>query len=238
LRLRQALSMSIDRAALARTVFAGAAQPLKATTLLPLPYAWARKKLADAYADVPEQQVDLERAKQLVQEAGAPAKPLVLGLQAGDAASLQVVNAIVDAGRKIGIPIRTKQYPAAEFIGLFFDPESRKAIDLMITTGYSDIPDPIEYFELVGLKESIQNFTGYDDKEVRRLVLQARGEEDEDKRADLVIQASQRMEKDLPIIPLLYLPERLVLSKDLGGAPVSFPYQYYPWAAHVGAAGA
>ena len=206
-KLRQAISMSIDRAALAKSVFAGTAEPLKSTSILPIPYAWVHA-LNAAYKDLPEPKLDLAAAKALVKEAGAPAKPIVLGLQAGDAASLQIANAVIDGGRKIGLKMRTKQFPAAQFIGLFFDPKARKAIDLMLTTGYSDLADPVEYFELVALKESVQNFTNYDDPQARKLILEARGETDVDKRVELVKQASKRTDAALNIIPLLFLPER------------------------------
>ncbi|MDW5593398.1 ABC transporter substrate-binding protein [Conexibacter stalactiti] len=235
-RLRRALSLAIDREALAQTVFDGTAEPLKTALLLPIDTFWGRAEFTRALAELPDLRADLDAARALVQEAGAPSQPIKLGVQAGDAASLQIANAIVDAGRKIGLPIETKQFQPAQFVALFFDPEARKAIDLMETTNYADIPDPLEFFELSVMPGSVQNM-GYDNPAVTRAIEAARGEQDESRRAQYVIDAVRATLDDLPVIPLLYLHERLALSKRLGGAPARFPAQYHPWAAAIGAAG-
>ncbi len=221
-RLRRALSLAIDREALAQTVFDGTAEPLKTALLLPIDTFWGRAEFTRALAELPDLDADLDAARALVQEAGAPSQPIKLGVQAGDAASLQIANAIVDAGRKIGLPIETKQFQPAQFVALFFDPEARKAIDVMETTNYADIPDPLEFFELSVIPGSVQNM-GYDNPVVTRAIEAARGEQDESRRAQYVVDAVTATLDDLPVIPLLYLHERLALSKRLGGAPARFP---------------
>lgn len=235
-KLRQALSMVIDRQGIADTAFAGAAVPLKSMMILPINYSWGADQLKAAYDELPDTTVDVEAAKKLAAEAKVPDGPVTLGIQAGDTASLQVANAIIDAGKEIGLDIKAKQFPAGEFIGFFFDPTARKQIDMMLSTGYSDFPDPLEYFELVALPGSVQNFTNYDNPTVTKAITSARGNDDPAQRAEKIIAATKQWQEDLPIIPLLYLPQRLVMSSDLSGAPVTFPYQYHPWASPIGAA--
>lgn len=233
--VRQALSLVIDRAAIADTVFSGTAAPLRSVFLLPIPYAYARQTFADAYEGLDDVAVDVEAAQELIGDGSF--ETIRLGIQAEDATSQQIANAVVSAGEQLGLSFDIRQFPAGEFIGMFFDPVAREEIDAMLTTGYSDVPDPIEYFEMVAMPGSVQNFSNYDNPTVTDSIIEARGTTDEEERAELVLQAQQAVDEDLPIIPILYIAERLSLSSDLTGAPVPFPYQYHPWAAAIGSAG-
>ncbi|MGR7000594.1 ABC transporter substrate-binding protein [Yinghuangia aomiensis] len=89
-RLLDALSLAVDRDALITNVFGGAAALLK--SLAP-PLTWggdpAAVQLNAAYAALPAvEQPDIARAKQLVAQAGAPSRPLVAAIPAGDQRSL------------------------------------------------------------------------------------------------------------------------------------------------------
>ena len=163
-------------------------------------------------------------------------RPVTLAIQAGDPRSTQTATAIVDASKQIGLPMEIQQVQAQDFANFFFDPDARNEYDLMLADNFGDFADPLEFLAFAALPGSIQNFTEYDNPKVTDLYYAAQNTgEDEERRAELTIEAVKEFSKDWQIIPLLYTPERLFMGEDITGAPASFPYQYQPWAAKVGA---
>jgi len=236
LKVRQAISLAIDRQAIASTVYSGAATPLK-SIFVPGPFAYGTDILQKSYDAIPEPKVDLDAARRLVAEAGSPAAPIASVVQAGDAASLQVMNAIADAGRKIGLRFTVRQLPPPDFISIFFDPAARRGIDLVVSPLYFDVPDPLWVFNVGLLPGSVQNFQNYANPRVIKLITDALATDDDSKRAILAAEAMRQVDRDLVTIPIVAPPQRLFMSNRLTGAPAAFPYLYYPWAADIGAPG-
>jgi peptide/nickel transport system substrate-binding protein len=233
--LRRALSLAIDRSGIANTVYGGLAKPMN-SIVHPDGVGYAHDAFASWYATRPQATVDLDEARRLVQEAGAPTTPITIALPAGDPASLQVGNAIVSAGEEIGLNLKVRELPPNQFTALFFDPGARKGIDALVAQLYSDLFEPLEFF-LLGAVPGPQDLNGYSNPVVTEAVTRGLAQDDDDRRAQAVITATEQFDKDLPLIPLVTVEERLFLNNRLSGAPSVFPYQYFPWAALVGAAG-
>lgn len=233
----EALGMVIDRVGLAKAVYHDVAEAND--TLIP-PAGWdptaidVYQKAADALPQATTR--DVEAAKALI--AGNPnaSKPITLAILAGDKTEMDTAALIQQEAKEIGLTITVLPVQPGAFSSAFFDPEARKGMDLLLTQGFLDVPDPIDYLGLFVNKQSLFNYTGYDDPEVTKLVNEARSTFDDAKRAELVTQAQAKYENAHFFVPMLSLHELLFLNKSVTGAPASFAYIFEPSLATVGSA--
>lgn len=236
-KLRQALSMVIDRTALARVVFHGAADANYA--LIPPP-AWDPTGLPTyqkAYDQLPHPDgTDVEAAKKLI--AGDPnaSKNIVLAISAGNQTAVDTATLIQQEAAQIGLKIQIKQMQPLEFSTAFFDANARKGVDLMLTQGWVDVPDPLDYLGLIVLPDSYFNWLGLKNEPVASLLDKARSNFDDQSRATQITDAQALYEPTQPMIPMLALREVLYMNKDVTGAPASFAYIFEPSLATVGSA--
>ena len=145
-KLRQALGMVIDRTALAQVVFHGAADPNY--TLIP-PSAWDPTGLdiyRKAYDQIPHPDgKDIDAAKKLISGDPNASKTIVLAIGAGNQTGVDTATLIQQEAAQIGLTIQIKQMQPLEFSSAFFDANGRKGVDLMLTQGWVDVPDPLDY---------------------------------------------------------------------------------------------
>lgn len=227
-RIRQALSLAVDRAALAKVVFQGAGIP--ATTLAgPAYWGYEEEKFEQAYEEF-SAEPNLDEAKKLVAEVGT-VDPIVLAVQGSSAVHEQTANVIQAAGQAIGLDIQTKVIPVEQFGNLYFDPTAREGIDGFFTTNYGNFADPTDVYQMFASTDS-HNYTGWDHAD--EPIFAARATVDEAERADHVIEAQKIITDELPWIPLAYEPVTLVQNNRISGATASFAYLYAPWAATIG----
>jgi len=237
-RIREALNLAIDRAGLARNVYGNRALPNR--TLVPSS-VWqanpAKAAYRQAFDALPPLTQDIAKAKQLVAQAGTPARPLVLAIQAGDHASLQTATFVQAVAKQIGLGLTIRQLQATAFSNAFYAPNGRAGIDLVLTSGWVDVSDPLDYAPLFAQPGGIFNWLNYDKPEVNQALDAARASLDPATSAAEFAKAQATYTKDQIVIPLLNKSELLYMNKRLTGAPASFAYIFSPWAAYVGKAG-
>jgi peptide/nickel transport system substrate-binding protein len=236
-KLRQALSMVIDRTALAKVVFHGAADANYA--LIPPP-AWDPTGLPTyqkAYAKLPHPDgTDVAGAKQLISGDPNASKTIVLAISAGNQTAVDTATLVQQEAAQIGLKIQIKQMQPLEFSTAFFDANARKGVDIMLTQGWVDVPDPLDYLGLIVLPDSYFNWLGLKNEPVASLLDKARSNFDDQSRATQITDAQSLYEPTQPMIPMLALREVLYMNKDVTGAPASFAYIFEPSLATVGSA--
>lgn len=235
-KIREALSLAIDREGIAKTVFQGRAVP-ELAAVPPDSFSYATGLYHAWYLKTgTPTKPDLTAARKLVEEAGSPKTTMTIGIQQGDPQSLAVATAIQSAASQIGLNMAVKPLPTVQYEELIFSEKARKGIDW--TTGnnnYIDQSEPLQVLYYWGRSNSPYNLDGFKDPEVDRLFAQARAEQSGEKRAELAIQALSRWIKPVNNIPLYLYPERLFMNNRITGAPASFStLLYYPWAAGLG----
>lgn len=240
-RLREALYLSIDRAAIAKIVYLGTAEPLYTLTG---PGWWggsANAVYKGAYDAIAAEASDLskarERAKALVQEAGPIAKePIVLATTNDEQSQLEV-SLIRDGAVKVGLNFQIKTLPAEQYGQLFSDKQYRERIGVNAigTLNYDHVPDPLLMYEDALTKGSPDNMTDYDNPEVNALVKAAEAETDPVRRADIVVKIQQAFRRDLPWMPIVSPQTVMFMNNRVTGAPISFCYLETAWAAWLGA---
>ena len=232
--VRTALSMAMDRQAIVDKVFNGDAVSNK--TLTP-PSSWDPEAIdiyQAAYDQIPGDEPDIEGAKALLEGKEGLDEPQVMALAAGSEDELRVSSIVQQAAKDIGITIELKPLQAMDMANVFYVPEYRKGIDLVMAWGWLDVPDPLDYTILSVMEGSLFNWMGYSNPEMEVLLEEARQTFDPAKRAELVVEAQAMYTADTVLLPLVNPNNTVYMNDRISGAPVSWAYMWLPDLAMLG----
>ena len=232
-RVRQALSMALDRQGIIDTIYKGAALMPKSLSA-PGTWGYGRSVFQSAWDALPDITQNIDAAKKLVQDAGASGKTITIGMSSELANLATEASAYQSAAESIGMHVKLKSVSAANYINLFIDAKARADIDGFFTVNYGDYADPAALLATLVLPDGSQNYSGYSNPQVTQLMNQARRTGDDTQRATLVADAQKLIMQDLPWIPDALPSSSLVTSSDLTGAVASFAYMFAPWANDLG----
>jgi peptide/nickel transport system substrate-binding protein len=232
-RVRQALSMAIDRKSYIQTVYHGDAQ-MPRTLANPGTWGYGKDVFQADWDKLPDPAQDVAKAKDLVKQAGAEGKTITLGMTNEVSNLASSANAIRSAGEAIGLKVKFKAVSAQNFINFFTDPKAREGVDGFPTVNYPDYADPAAFYNTFVAADGSQNYSGFADPEITKLMDQARSTADADARAKLVAQAGDKIMEQLPWIPMAAVDSLLITQSKLTGAPASFVYMGGPWANLLG----
>jgi peptide/nickel transport system substrate-binding protein len=232
-RVRQALSMALDRQGIIDTIYKGAALMPRSLSG-PGTWGYGRSVFQKAWDALPEPTQNIPEAKKLIQEAGAQGKTITIGMSSELNNLATEASAYQAAGKAIGLDVKLKSVSAANYINFFIDAKARAGIDGFFTTNYGDYADPAALQATLVLPTGSQNYSGYDNPKVTDLMNAARSEADPDKRAQDVADAQAIIMQDLPWIPNALPYNELITSSNLTGATASFAYMFAAWANDMG----
>jgi len=232
-RVRQALSMALDRNAIISNVFKGAAL-MPRWLANPGVFGYGKSAFDKAYNASPVLPHNLAKAKQLVKEAGAVGKTFTIGTSSQIANIAQETGAYQAAANEIGLKTVLKSVSAQNYINFFIDPKARTGIDGFLTVNYGDYADPAALLATLVLPGGSQNYDNFNDPKIISWLGQARSTADPNARAALVAKAEERTAALLPWIPDAQPLNLLILAKGLTGATASFAYMFAPWANSLG----
>ncbi|MEU9040555.1 MULTISPECIES: ABC transporter substrate-binding protein [unclassified Kitasatospora] len=234
LRVRQALSMALDRDGIIKSAAGGIGVPAKAPAAQG---AWgiAPERTAGYFAALPAPVHDVDGARKLVRDAGASGKKVVMATSSLAPEISVVGNAVQAAGRQIGLDVELRPVSPDAYSALFTDPAARAGLDLVVTNGYDNTPDPLEFYQSLHTGD-FGNYANWSDPEFDALYDQAVAATDPGARADLTAKLQQIAVRELPSIPLYEAPFSVFLGSRITGAPAGIAQLYYPWAATIGSA--
>ncbi|WP_406864240.1 ABC transporter substrate-binding protein [Streptomyces sp. HUAS MG47] len=234
LRVRKALSLSLDRENIVNAAAGGVGSPAKAPAARGA-WALAPERTAALYDTLPEPAYDIAQAKKLVREAGAIGRTVTLATSSLAPEISVVANAVQAAGRRIGLDVKLKPVSAEAYSSIFVDPNARKGLDLVITNGYDNTPDPLEFYQYLRTGD-FGNYGNWSDPAFDAAFDRANAEPDPAKRAGLTAELQRIALAELPVVPVYEAPYSVFLGKRITGAPTGIAQLYYPWAATIGAA--
>jgi peptide/nickel transport system substrate-binding protein len=232
-RVREALSMALNRNAIITNVFKGAAL-MPRWLANPGVFGYGKPAFDKAYSASPLLPHNLARAKQLVKAAGAVGKTFTIGTSSQIANIAQETGAYEAAANAIGLKTVLKSVSAQNYINFFIDPKARAGIDGFLTVNYGDYADPAALLATLVLPGGSQNYDNFNDPKIISLLGQARSTADPNARAALVAKAEERAAAELPWIPNVQPVNLLIMAKGLTGATASFDYMFAPWANNLG----
>ncbi|MET8542036.1 ABC transporter substrate-binding protein [Kitasatospora sp. NPDC004799] len=234
LKVRQALSMAIDRDGIVKSAAGGIGTPTKAPAAQGA-WALAPERTAGYFAALPAPVHDVDGARKLVQEAGATGRKVVMATSSLAPEISVVGNAVQSAGKQIGLDVELKPVSPDAYSTLFTDPAARAGIDLVLTNGYDNTPDPLEFYQSLHTGD-FGNYANWSNPEFDALYDRAVAASDVATRSDLTAELQRIAVRELPSIPLYEAPFSVFLGSRITGAPAGIAQLYYPWAATIGSA--
>jgi oligopeptide transport system substrate-binding protein len=204
--LREALSLTVDRTAIAESVARSGQVPAyslvpdDAWNYVPASYAWR--------SDTPG--VRLERARRLYAQAGySAARPLRLRLLYNQNELVEKVCIAIAAMWKQALGVETEliQMEFKAYLAARADPAQWDVVRVGWTADYNDASAFLDTMA----KGSPQNFGHWTSEDYARLLASAANESDPAKRRDTLQQAESLMLGDYPLLPVyFYVTRRLV----------------------------
>jgi peptide/nickel transport system substrate-binding protein len=236
LKVREALSLALNRKSIISSVYKGAAL-MPRWLSNPGTFGYGKSVFAKAYDSSPVLTQNISEAKKLIQQAGATGKTFTIGTSSQLANISAVSGDYQAAAQSIGLKVVLKSVSAQNYINFFTDPKARAGIDAFPTVNYGDYAAPEALLSTLVLPGGSQNYTNFNNPKITSDLETARSTANPDKRAALVADAEKLTMQQLPWIPDVQPTALLVLSKGLTGAVSSFAYMFAPWANNLGGSG-
>lgn len=210
-RVRQALSLAIDRQAIVDRIMGGAAQA--AGNLLSFPGLGASEKLAEA------PKADMEKAKQLLAEAGYPnGFTLSLGSPAGRYTNDQrIAQTVAAMWARIGIKTNVETSAPA----VFFKQRDQYAFSTYLAgwaVSSGEMINPLKALVMTkdpALGYGTTNWSKYSNKDLDTLILKASQTLDDAARAKVLNEAGEMVINDYGILPLQFELSVWAMKKDI-----------------------
>jgi peptide/nickel transport system substrate-binding protein len=235
-KVRQALSLALNRQSIINAVYKGAALMPK-WLANPGAFGYGTAVFDHAYQASPALTQNLAEAKKLIAQAGVAGQTITIGTSSEVSSIAFEAAAYQQAAVAIGLKVTLKSVSAQDFINFFTDPSYRKGVDMFPTVNYGDYADPAALLDTIALAGGSQNYDNFSDPQITALLDQSRGTANPDQRAALVAKAEQRAAQTLPWIPTVDPTNVLVMSSKLTGATGSFAYMFAPRANSLGGVG-
>ncbi len=210
--VRQAIALGIDRQAIIRHVFHGAARP--ASALLP-PEHWA------ANAALPLIEADPARARALLARAGfGPDNPLQLSYKtSSDPLRLRIATIFQQQLARIGVDLRIQSYDWGTFFGDI--KAGRFQLYSLAWVGIQS-PDIFRYaFDSRSVPPAGANRGRYADALSDQLIRQAQAAPTPARQAQLYRRVQRRLLERLPYVPLWYEDQYAALASHVRGYRVT-----------------
>ena len=190
--VRRAISLAVDREAVAEAAWFGAAQPNQ--TAIP--------EDSFFHTDYAPFERDVDQARQLLQQAGVPT-PLTMGLMVTDEFPETVTAAQVIASQldEIGVTVEIETLDFATWL----DRQGQGDFDAFYL-GWLGNLDPAAYYQEQHQTGGPNNYQGYSNPQVDQLLQQGAVETDEDARKQVYDQAAQIIVDDVSYL-YLYNPD-------------------------------
>lgn len=188
-KVRQAMTMAVDRAKIARVSYEG--RLVQAKGILPP----GMPGYDETLEGLP---YDPEQARTLLAEsryAGQMPRMTLYTTGGGDAARLQEIWR-----RELGLEVELRQVEWADLLSGLDEHRYQ-----MFTLGWiADYPDPQNFLEVLFHSNSTSNHTAYSNPELDRLLEQAAVEQDPERRLEIYRQAERLIVAEAPVIPLTH----------------------------------
>jgi peptide/nickel transport system substrate-binding protein len=205
-RVRRALVYATPLEQISKTVFDGIA-PVAATPYLPV------RCLDPSIEPYP---YDVEKARELLEQAGTPEFSLTLTIASGDAVTKQIATILQSSWAEAGIDLRIRQTDYDSVINALTKQDFDLA-KLTSTDVTSDVAVDDEYaqFFVAPPEPGVFPWTGWENKEARELVEKAASTESEDERCELFSEYQKILHREQPIIGLAFIPNLYAIRSNV-----------------------
>jgi peptide/nickel transport system substrate-binding protein len=235
-RLRQALSLVIDRQGLNEAGFSGLGLPWN-EPMGSGAWGYERDKFEATnakleFSPLTITDANVEKAKKLVAEVG-DTQEIVVATD-GEPIRSALAESVVNAAESIGLEASIIRIPTAQYGDYYSDPDVRQKADLFSDDYFVSKFDPVGFYKNGASDSSVQWLLN--DPQYDLLVQEARAAVDDADRAELAIELADRWGEAMPWISTTASPNTVAYSTEVTGIPAAGNFRYYPWAAGLGSA--
>lgn len=203
--VRQALAHATDRQSIVDVVTFG--KGTVANSFIPMGAQFYNP-------DNPARQFDLERARELMQEAGVGRLSFELMIQAGDRVEEQIAVLLQQQWREIDVDISLRRVDPSQWFGVLLD----GTFDMSTVYWTNDMIDADQKISFGFSDDAMMNFlTRYKNPELTAKVFEARIAQDEDVRQELYYEIQRVAEEDAFLLNLYYSPFRNISRVGVEG---------------------
>jgi peptide/nickel transport system substrate-binding protein len=232
-RVRKALKLAIPYQEIAKALYHGAAQPAR-SSLAPMGWpANVADQFQAAWDGIPEPQQDLEKARRLLQDAGANGTKLRIFSVSDQLEWKNVVNAVADGATQAGFNVEVTGKPNSVVQVDVYDPAAIANYDVITNEWNADYRDPRVLFNAMRLPRWSQITT--EDPQFNTLMDEAIAAQSPQERTRLELAVQKRASELDDWIPVAYIYNRLWMNNRITGAPAAWAWWCYPYLATVGA---
>lgn len=204
--VRRAIAYAIDREAINLAVYNGLATIL-GSNMSPVMAKYFEPGLDKVY------QPDVEKAKQLLADAGYPnGFPMTLSISSHAAVYSQIAQIIADQLKQVGIDVKIETVEFGVWLERIYTNREYEATII-------DFTGKLDPYAVLGRYKSDfrRNFFNYNNPAYDELMVQALRETDEQKRIDLYKQAQRILTEDAAAIYLLDYPFHWAMKANIEG---------------------
>ena len=212
-KVRQALSYAIDKEKLLKGAYGGS----EYATIAHSPFSQETQYYTN---DVEKYPYNIEKAKELLKEAGVASLSLRLMYTAGNAAQEKEGLLIQEMLKQIGVTVELLPLERGAFIEKLLNVNNQDFE--MALNGYvmGDNPDTYRALFTIG---SPENFSGYINPEINTLFTAAAVETDNSKREKMYKDIQQMLVKDAVQISTAYVKSIVAVNKQFGNLEAAHP---------------
>ncbi|WP_237421574.1 hypothetical protein [Gordonia sp. SID5947] len=189
----------------------------------------------DALATLPKGSLD--EAKQLVAQAGAPNRALVLAIPEGNEEIRRVATVLQATATQIGLELDLRVPPPADLNTMYYDAKQRKGIDLLWNNDTMAGGSPLSMLGSYVAPDASNNLVNYRDPGVDAAIAKASATPDKVEQAEILAPVLVKMAEDAVLITLYTPNANTFLSKRLTGVGLAYPFFASGiWAPAIGSA--
>ena len=224
-KIRQALNYAFDKKAVRELFYGAEAEPTKATLVNPSLWTFEEAAWQTAWDALPAYDVDLVKAKQLLDESGVADQlnGTEIAYYESTPSIKGAAESFIDTMSKLGITIEARKVTYQENVALQFGPHDD--YDILVASWGSDFPDPSGNLRPNFASENIvaggANSSAYENAKVDALLAEQNTLVDKAQRAKLLIEAQAIIAEDAAVIVTAYPGWPLAVNKRLAGQDVS-----------------
>ncbi|MBS1884228.1 MAG: ABC transporter substrate-binding protein [Actinobacteria bacterium] len=231
-RVRQAISLAIDKNGLLQSTFAGEGE-LWNSPVMSNQWQFAKPSFEAAYEQLPDFTTqNLDKARQLIKEAGA--KGAAGNIIASSTEQVAQATEVQSKGEELGLNLSIEKVGGDELIALLFPEKPPRQWSIACWDWGSDTPDPSSDLIIPFLStNAISDFTEYKNPQVDKLLERQSRMMDGKARAKVLTEIQSQIVADQPWSILYWIKQLTALSNDLGGLSVIPTWAYQHWAADL-----
>ena len=204
-RVRLAAALAINRDLIIEQVYGGYAEP---ATQAIAPYVFGFNP------DLEPREFDPERARQLLEEAGAAGAPVeLMGSRGRWTSDAQLGEALAAMLRDVGFTVELQQPPFTEWLEVWFDPNDAAAPEMVLVNHSNELFESAKSVQQLLTCEGESSATCF--PELNELALQALDEPDEEQRQLLYEQVFEIAHERILYLTIAEVPRLSFLDEGL-----------------------